>query len=240
VDTTVTWSGNLKFAPGSGAVRTWSKIIRAHSATQQRDETVPCGLSTPDFAGNGNEKFGLTFPAALFDRALPRSVAGFSVSSTAAGDSFESLGATTIFLGLAPLNPPTQSWPSLGGISGSDHDADGKPGVTALAKSGAAPSGGNYSLIPFLSYDRLYLALRHVTTLNGTLDGCSNIQGTAVVRSIDWHALGCHSAGGSDCNTLERNLFDDEWLRYRPGAATFRMQKLAAAATCADVRSALP
>jgi hypothetical protein len=233
VDASVNWNGTLKFQGGSGTVVLWSRIVRTESATEQKDVAVPCGMTFPDFQDR-NQKYGIYFPDSLFTNTLPSSTSGFSLSTNAAGGTFQSLGPSATFLGMNPLNPPSASWPSRNALSSVDQDGDHSPGVTALTKT-----GNGYALLPLLGYDKIFLSLRHLATFNGTLDTCDALHGSATVSAIDWYAVGCHTNGGN-CDSLESGLFDDQWIRYKPGSATFKMQRLPSTATCTDVKSALP
>lgn len=241
VDTVVNWSGTLLFNRGSGHVITWGKITRTHSATEQQDNVVPCGIILPDFAGSAlapNDQYGLSIGTSWFDNPLPVSTAGFSLSSATVGGTFKSLSATTTFLGLAALSPPTQTWPSLGNLTLVDHDGDKEPAITATLKS-----GNGYDLLRiglFDHADKVYLALRQVVTFDGTLDSCSAIHGGATVSAQNSHVAGCHVAGKTDCGSFDRDNFNSQWMVYQPASATFKMQKVSSGATCADVRAALP
>ncbi|MGH7435211.1 MAG: hypothetical protein ACRENE_06025, partial [Polyangiaceae bacterium] len=158
----------------------------------------------------------------------------------------------------------SESWPSSpDGVSSMDMDNDGKPGVTLYAASGATTMGGYYSQIPVgipafgqptVRADKLYVAIRQVTSVSGTVKDCDHISGTVTIPSlggkdaIDSHVLGCELADGGDCSTTapfgsssQAGFVDNTQPVFTPtGTGAFDSVRVPAGTSCSAVRSMLP
>jgi hypothetical protein len=200
-----------------------------------------CGETGPDFVGGANEDYGVIYPASLFDgMALPGTPTSATLSGTAPGSSFV-LARSVLLFGANMSDPINGSWPGLASIMQRDSDADTKPGLTVIYKS-----GGGFSYVPVNRFGsnraiRGYLASRVVFTVNGTLTSCTRSSGSASAQDIDIRTLGCRISGDSrDCNNSERDHLDNNAPNYQTQAASYSLLKVAASAGCATVRAALP
>jgi hypothetical protein len=78
-------------------------------------------------------------------------------------------------------------------------------------------------------------------TLTGPADGCpESYSGTANVSKFENHVIGCHVAGGGECNATQSKFVDDNRSVYTVNSSTFQAKVVSDTATCADVRAALP
>lgn len=78
-------------------------------------------------------------------------------------------------------------------------------------------------------------------SLSGTLQSCTQASGPAGVTHVDTRIYGCKRTGGNtDCTGTEAGFLDDNQVSYQASSATYTLVKVADAATCADVRAALP
>ncbi|MBM4363015.1 MAG: DUF4215 domain-containing protein, partial [Deltaproteobacteria bacterium] len=259
----VTWGDDEVIAVGTGQIIQWVRLVTTQPTpgSFSVDSTIAtCGVQIPDFQSGqltGGEWFGLEFPApAAFDSG------GFVPSATQAvfgslspGATFRSVSAATL-LGLDMQNPfgpwPTSTDDLLAatGITVTDADGDGKLGLTTVAKSGAKDQSSSY-MAPIVDVEnfptsigrasKLYLVIRQITALDGVLDSCNALSGTANVGSIDVHVVGCERDTGEECSVPNRQIADAVRPIHSVVAATFEMRRMSAGATaCADVRSLLP
>jgi hypothetical protein len=238
----VTWPGTGVLSSGSGTYVWWSKLVLTQSGNTLTGTVGACGETVPDFASTPfiGENYGVTYPNTVFDGTpLPSTSTSGTVSAPSPGSAF-ALARSAILIGVSMADPVYGAWPSAGGVTSSDGDGDGKPGITAPYKS-----GGSYDAAPLNSLgtaraSRAYLASRAVFTLNGTLDSCSQASGTASVQYIDYHTIGCLRTSGSDCSSGEWGYLDNNGPDYQVNPATYRLVKLPGAGTCAEVRAAAP
>lgn len=247
----VTWKGTLALAAGNGNLREWLLSTRTQNGNKTVDKAVPCAIQLPDFKGSaiaGGESYGLRFPTASFDKGkVPATTLNGTLSGSTVGSTF-STPNTALLLGLSMANAATATWPtSSSGITPRDDDADGNPGFTTNAATGTNYKDFPLDLLKTARADKLYVATRTVASLSGKLTSCTEIDGSvkfAVLGgtpAINSHILGCHISGGGTCNGTQQNFVDGNSPAFVPGAgSTMKSIKLAANATCADVRSALP
>ena len=131
-------------------------------------------------------------------------------------------------------------WPaSYTDIASVDADGDGSPGLTAVPRNGngfVQPPTGNL----INRVDRLYLALRNTMLIMSTRSGCDTASGTATFSHFDNHVVGCHVSGGQNCGATDVALVDLNRTAYQVTSATIQSKIVADAATCTDVRAALP
>jgi hypothetical protein len=101
--------------------------------------------------------------------------------------------------------------------------------------------------------DRLYLAIRQVTSVTSKFSDCDHATGSVSVPqitdpttfakkyAIDSHVLGCRVAGGTtDCTSDQTAFVDANQPIFVPSASTFTSVRMPAGASCADVRATLP
>ncbi len=262
----VTWPGTtlLAASPTVAAqqptAELWALIQGTENGLSVPGTVQPCGLDLPDFGGTLlPETYGVTFANAMWD-LQPTTTGTITVSNTSATATYTStLNSTLIGIGTTPTAwPPNDAgpgtmWPPLATAQADqiDGDNDGKNGVTATPKTGT-PTGGilPYADPPVTSNifalqrsDSLYMALRSVLTLNGALTSCTAASGDATVSAMDNHIIGCHVAGDAAanfCDSTETTFLDTNSPHLTPHAATFTAVKMANAATCTNVRAAVP
>jgi hypothetical protein len=259
---------NLILQPGSGTIMQWVKGVRVQSPDAPRslmDDSVVCGIALPDFQATAlglNEVYGVRFPDTLFDDQY---VPPFTVSGALDEQMTKySTTQTAVLLGLTMNSPTTDPWPATVPTA-VDMDNDGNPGVTIGVAHGplATPtiSASSYSyipteilipppIIPAPGASSLYVAIRQITVTTGTVQDCNTITGTVsipVIESkpaIDSHILGCALVDGGHCTTgtsSQTSFLDNSEPVFTPTNTTsFKSVRLAAGATCADVRAALP
>jgi hypothetical protein len=260
----VSWSPqgqtSIILAPGTGQIKQWIKGVRVVNGKSLTDTTVVCGVALPDFqetAIAGSETYGVRFPNTLFDSGyLPSFTVNGTVSGFTAGSTYTTT-ETAVLLGLTMNNPTTAPWPSTVTTS-VDSDKDGKPGVTIDAAQGSPYSDIPTEFPPLFAMParakELYVAIRQVTQVTGTVDDCDHASGTITIPqiqssgaggtskyAIDSHVLGCMLESGSDCSASQASFVDNTQPVFTPSGTTdFHSLRLATGATCADVRSMLP
>jgi hypothetical protein len=212
--------------------------------------TVSCGTALPAFALNaigsavaGGSQVQVQIPDAVWDApSIPKFHSHGMVSGFAAGSTIN-IDPTVALVGLT-LADPMAAWPmSYTGITTADSDGDGKPGITAM------PRSGNGFVLPPTSLglggsapaaDMIDLASRTIVSLSGSISSCSDFGGSASVTAFDSHVVGCHVRGGTDCTASQTDFVDQSRTSYMITSATFTAKRLADGATCADARAALP
>jgi hypothetical protein len=254
----VTWQGTTILAAGGGTVDVWALMQGTQTGDSIATTVLPCGIGLPDFDGPaiaGPPIYGVAFPDSLFDGTfLTATASSLTVSSSAPGATLTSPAEANL-LGITLADPTTAAWPGLAAAQAAevDTDADGNPGVTALSKYGNGAvrtenDGGTYSSIPAIgtgiggigTADELYMALRSVIALSGTLTSCTQASGPATVSHFDSHALGCHLVGGGNCSSSQSSFVDNNSPTFAVTSATFAAQMLTNTGTCPNVRAALP
>jgi hypothetical protein len=88
--------------------------------------------------------------------------------------------------------------------------------------------------------DRVDIATRNVFMITATRSACDAAAGPVTVAHFDSHVVGCHVSGGSDCTPNQASFVDQNRTIYQAGTSTIAIKAVAATATCADVRAALP
>jgi hypothetical protein len=254
----VTWQGTTILAAGGGTVDVWALMQGTQTGDSIATTVLPCGIGLPDFDGPaiaGPPIYGVALPDSLFDGTfLTATASSLMVSSSVPGATFTSPAEANL-LGITLADPTTAAWPSLAAAQAAevDTDMDGNPGVTALSKYGngmvrTENDGGTYSSIPAIgtgiggigTADELYMALRSVIALSGTLTTCTQASGPATVSHFDSHALGCHLVGGGNCSNSQSSFVDNNSPTFAVTSATFAAQMLTNTGTCPNVRAALP
>jgi hypothetical protein len=244
--------------PGSGAIGQWILQTRVQSGTTLTDTAVVCGIDLPDFQGTlaaGSETYGVRFPDSLFDNNhLPPFTLTGTLSSSTSNATYTTTVAAAL-LGIDLPSPTTAPWPAWSDPfpDEADSDMDGNPGVTAFAAQGA-----QYSTFPTDIYksnraSSLFLVIRQVTQVSGTVTDCDHISGSVTIPqivdasgnskyAIDSHVLGCGLQNdGGTCDYLQANFLDSTQPIFSPsGGSSFQSRRMQAGATCAQVRQVLP
>ena len=258
----VTWAPQglnaVILASGTGQIKQWIKGVRTQTGMSTSDATVVCGIDLPDFQSTlviGSETYGVRFPASLFDGPdggggyLPTFTVNAALSGLTPGSTY-STTTTAALLGLTLAQPTTAAWPSTVSTS-VDMDKDGKSGVTANAAQGSPysdiPTGIPAPFQPIVRANKLYLAIRQVTVVSGTLTDCDHMTGTVSIPqisskyAIDSHVMGCALTAGGDCTSTQASFVDNTQPVFTPSGTTdFQSVRLPTGASCADVRAALP
>jgi hypothetical protein len=250
ITATVSWAATGVVGAGTNqTVNFWALIQGTESGTTLSGTIVPCGIMLPDFMSFvGGLTYGVTFPNnTIFDSGdLTPVSASLTVSSTAPGATLTTAAEANL-IGINFANPATAAWPNLATAQADqvDADKDGNPGVTAIPKSGSPYSPIPVQLIPTVYADQLYFTLRSVISLNGTLSTCTTASGNATVSHLDNHIIGCRTMAadggvGTNCTGAEAMFADMNSPALTASSAKFTASMLTTAATCPNVRAALP
>jgi hypothetical protein len=252
----VSWAAGGSFdiviSPGSGTIKQWLLGTRTVSGTTVTDTTSLCGIQLPAFNSTNNETYGITFPNSLFDGS---DISTFSIPGTVSGSTPTAAYTTTpvaVLLGLTLANPTTATWPAT--ISTEvDEDLDTKPGVTANVAQGASFSNVPLDFTVLLNpngvarSNRLYVAIRQITSVSAHFTDCDHTSGTVTVPqinskyAIDSHVIGCGLAGSAtDCSANQTSFVDQNQPVFVPKTTTFTSTRVAAGTTCATVRGTFP
>jgi hypothetical protein len=238
----VTWPNTLGTSGGTGQVHVWAKTTFAASGNNLMATSQACGSVLPPTGLNaiaGGGSVLIQIPDATWDLpAMPR----FQFSATQTG---WNAGSTITYTSTAPIgltlaDPTNGAWP--GTITTAvDADGDMKPGYTAVPATTAGHVLPPTSLNTASNRaDRVYLATRNVFMVTATRDACDHAAGPITVAHFDSHVIGCHVSGGNDCTTAQANFVDQNRTIYQAGTSTIEIKVVPAAATCTDVRAALP
>jgi hypothetical protein len=238
----VTWPNTLGTSGGTGQVHVWAKTTFTASGNNLMATSQACGSVLPPTGLNaiaGGGSVLIQIPDATWDLpSMPR----FQFSATQTG---WNAGSTISYTSTAPIgltlaDPTNGAWP--GTITTAvDADNDMKPGYTAVPATTAGRVLPPTSLNTATNRaDRVYLATRNVFMVTATRDACDHAAGPITVAHFDSHVVGCHVSGGSDCTTAQSNFVDQNRTIYQAGTSTIEIKVVPAAATCADVRAALP
>lgn len=238
----VTWPNTLGTSGGTGQVHVWAKTTFTASGNNLMATSQACGSVLPPTGLNaiaGGGSVLIQIPDATWDLpSMPR----FQFSATQTG---WNTGSTISYTSTAPIgvtltDPTNGAWP--GTITTAvDADADMSPGYTALPAATAGHVLPPTSLNAAANRaDRVDIATRNVFMVTATRDACDHAKGPVTVAHFDSHVVGCHVSGGNDCTTAQANFVDQNRTIYQAGASTIELKVVPAAATCADVRTALP
>jgi hypothetical protein len=238
-----TWPATTLLSAGSGDFTFWGQLEVAQTGTNLTGTFTPCGEVVPDFRASPfiNERYGVTFPNALFDRTpmLPGLPAQGTLSDVAPGARF-TLARTAFLIGASLSDPVAGAWPSASSLSAVDADADGRLALSIPYKTGTGytlPPANNLGTV---RAETSYLATRIVFSLDGVLSSCTQSSGSVLAQDIDCHTLGCRVAGDlRDCNATEATHLDQNTPNFAPVAGTYQLVRLTNTG-CTSVRAALP
>jgi hypothetical protein len=235
---------------GTGKIHLWNRAKFNAAGTALTGDTWSCGSVLPEFALNfagqvvtGGSKVSVEVPNSVWDQPTIPKFPNMGVISAWNPGSTITIMPTIALVGLT-MADPMAAWPaSYTGVMQVDADGDTSPGFTAVPKQGngyvAPPTGlGVFGSAP--SADKIYLATRTVVALNGKLDTCTAQSGTTKVTFFDSHVVGCHVTGGAMCTPAQVDFIDQSRTNYTITGGTFTSKQVPDAATCADVRAALP
>jgi hypothetical protein len=247
----VKWAGSLATNPGTGKVHLWNRAKLAANGMALTGTVNSCGTTLPDIFLNpvgelaaGGKNVSIEIPFAAWDAP---SIPVFDQKGTFGGwnpGSPVDMEFTIALVGLTMADPANAPWPmTYNTIMGVDAEGDGKPGITGIPKNGAPyvyppTSLGVFGSAP--AADRVYIASRNVLALKGQTTSCEDQSGTVNVKFFDNHVIGCHTTLNTECDANQTKFVDDSRTVYEVTGATFVAKKVADAASCVDVRAALP
>jgi hypothetical protein len=239
----VTWPGSVGTESGSGTVHVWTRSKFTVDATNKITATnSPCGSQIPEIVKTpiaGGGKVLTEFPGTIWNStAMPSFMASGTQTSFEIGAKV-TMTASPVIVG-ATMSDPNGAWPAVGAVVGADHDGDGKLGITSIPRNGGGYTLPPTSLLRTNSADKLYIASRTTTTLDGTRDTCNSQKGTATIKNFDNHVIGCHIAGGGECAKGDYEFIDQNRTVYTVKSATYETKLIPDGSNCDAVRAALP
>jgi hypothetical protein len=215
-------------------------------------EARSCGGDTPDLCSPAlNESFGQGFPDSIWDSgATPIDEWTLQLSDASPGGALTA-GPLAAFFGLRMTSgDPQGPFPSSAsdpGLMWVDDDGDGNPGVTAhiTAPGGSsATCGMPYGYLPVddglfpARASEIYMGLRTVAEMTGTLADCDTVTGTLTTHSADARVQGCKLDDGGPCSETQRSFLDGQPRVQQILGTTFTMKRVDdAALSCAAARS---
>jgi hypothetical protein len=237
----VTWPGGLATAGGTGPVHIWSKVTFTANGNTLSATAQACGSVLPStvlsaLVGGGSVQIDI--PNAAWDAAsMPR----FTFTATQTG---WNVGSTISYTSnaLVGFTADPGSWPTASsGISGRvDADGDGAVGLTAVARTGSGFVIPPVDILMTARADKVYIVTRNSNSVVVTRTSCDQLTSTTTYTNFDNHVVGCHVAGGQDCDTAQATFVDNNRTVYVVSSATVQTKLVPDSATCADVRAALP
>jgi hypothetical protein len=240
----VSWPGGLAVVEGSGAIDAWllADLTTIDGGVQLSGRM--CELALPDFqtgALAGGETYGTEFPPAIWTNPSMPTIDALATVSSADPGAVLMLERGAVVLGGMMGDPLNDPWPSSwSGVQAVDHDGDGSPGLTAMAKTGA---GYAYPRIDILNSDAraeaLYIVSRTIMEFNGIVEDCDNASGGATV-TMENHAVGCRMVGGGECSSGQTDTLDNNLPQFMVNGGHFQLARLPDGATCADAVAEFP
>jgi hypothetical protein len=249
IATPVKWNASFVIQGGTGTIVNYVKSTRTQTGLDVSDSAKLCGIELPPYQSTatfGGEKYGTSFPDAVFEAAsMPTFTLAGTVSAAGPGASFTS-PASAALVGASLANPTTDPWPSNGAsLTAVDADGDGNPGISTVPTTGTGFVDPPLNPARSVRAGKVFAAFRQVLTATGTVTTCDRIDGKGKIATInnkpaiDQHVLGCQHEDGAACSASEFKLLDGAAPVYAPtDDATITMVKIADNASCADVRAA--
>jgi hypothetical protein len=239
----VTWPDTLGAEGGSGKMHAWSLARMTADGTSISGMTQPCGSDLPELTLKelvGGGKFDIEVPDAVWDApSAPRAASVGTLTGWDVGSSL-STEASSLLVGLT-MSDPEGPWPDTHTeITTLDADGDDKPGFTGV------PKGDSGYVQPPLTppivgtgatADEIYMVSRTTMSMSGTLSSCTEQSGTVTVTFFDNHIVGCHVAGGDECNGEQVDFLDVNRNKLTATEGTFTSKLVPDDATCADARN---
>jgi len=235
------WPATIGIEGGTGTLIAWSKIkyIRQPDGTT-RTESHACGTLTPTVTTSavaGGLKSSMQVPLTAYDQP---SMPMYSGTLTAAG-TMSILDPGPMVIGAA-LSDDSGAWPATEALMPFDHDGDGAPGLTALPITGAGYLTPPSSVSQTEFLDGVYIASRVRLKVPLAENVCASMQQAALEPvSFDYTIVGCHVEARGDCTAAEARFISTQSPKFKAGkSGSWLEAEVAASATCADVRAALP
>jgi hypothetical protein len=147
-------------------------------------------------------------------------------------------------------HPTTDAWPATI-TTAADMDQDLEPGITTDVSQGSPYSDVPTQIPPLFGQparaNKLYVAIRQITIVTGTVQDCDHMAGTVAIPqisskyAIDSHVMGCALTAGGDCTSTQASFVDNTQPVFTPsGPTTYASLRLPSGSTCATVRQRLP
>jgi hypothetical protein len=240
----VSWKGGLAVQDGLGEIDIWILADLAQAGTDIGLTGSVCRIDLPDFETGflaGNEKYGTVFPDEIWTVASMPTIDGKATVSTADPGATLHLERGAVVLGGSLADELDDPWPSSwSGVDTVDHDGDGHPGITALAKTGG---GYSYPRIEALNADAraeaIYIASRTIMEFDGAIDTCDAASGLADV-TMQNHAVGCRQVGGTPCSSGQTDTLSNNMPQFEAHGGVFDLVRIPDGSNCASVLSTFP
>jgi hypothetical protein len=237
----VSWPDTAGYWGGKGDLVAWNKVTYTRMADgSTRVEAQPCGLTQPAITASpllGDGQLLNDVPLSTFEKpSMPR-LTGRATSRD--GKQVIEMGAYV--LGTS-LSDPDGPWPFRASLQSVDHDGDGKPGVTAIARQDPPFLLPPVDLLFTQFLEQAYTASRVHYRLTATSEGCSvPVEGSVEPIAFDYTVIGCRIKDGGECGERELNLIENQNPVFTLGSTgQWNAVPIAASASCADVRNAFP
>lgn len=236
----MSWPDTVGYRGGKGILQAWTKVTFTSTASGTTLESVPCGTALPVVTASpllDEAQFFNEVPVRAFDQpSMPR-FAGRAAWRD--GTFVLDMGANVLG---ASLSDPNGPWPFRDALTLADHDGDGKPGVTAIARQDPPFALPPVDLLFTKYMDEIYTAARITFRLKAASEGCSGpVAGSVEPVVFDYAIVGCHVVDSGDCGASELNLLANQSPVFTLGSSgSWRSVPIAESASCADVRKALP
>ena len=271
INLNVTWPSTGSINGGMGPYVLWLLSDQTIDGTGKISAvTHTCQLTTPPIQLNATGdvasgctagemcKVGTQSPVSEWAKVTRTTMVTGQLGGWNVGSSISIDQAVTLN-GLPPdsmFKDPTTKWPpfSASGIPfgtgfmfTDDQTGDMTPGIAVIPTTTAGyakiRTGLGTPLKP--AVDKIYIASRTQLGMYGVSSSCTEASGTAFVKLIDNHVIGCEIEGmtgpaRNDCAPDQSGYIDSNRTVYVPHAATFKQKVLTAGATCTDVVAALP
>jgi hypothetical protein len=244
----VKWAAGTATNAGTGVVHAWARTAWTGNGNSLSGTAKACGSVLPPAGLSslvGGGMILIEFPNAAWDApTMPtftttQTQSGWDIGSTASN-------SLAVMVGYTMANGSTADWPtSASGITTTvDADGDMKPGLTAAPRNGGGyvlpPTDAIGALLGGDRADKLYTVFRLIVTAMTTRTSCDQASGTATVMHFDNHVIGCHVSGKGECTSTQADFLDTNRTVFEVQSATIETKIVPEAATCADVRAALP
>lgn len=244
----VTWPAGTATSAGTGTVHFWAKTLFTANGNSLTGSLQVCGTVLPPAelsALVGGGMVLIEFPPAAWESSgaphfdLTATLSGWNV-----GDTFTY--TYTALVGFTMADGSTAAWPATytGITTPADFDGDTIPGLTSVPRNGGGYVLPPTSIVGALGHgagaDKVYVANRNVATVTQKWTSCDEGAGTEEFKYFNNHVIGCHVMGASECTAAETKFVDDNRTIFSVTSATSKTTIVPDAATCADVRNALP
>lgn len=232
----------------------------AISIVRESDKQVevrPCAVTIPDFqterSSNIEELYGAYVPDEVWERpSIPRWRASWSASCNQPGCTMFT-GVLSAVIG-ANVDDDSFHWPmpggSLEGFKVADHDGDGKPGLTFVARGPMEMNaeGRAYAYPPlapslFARARFIQMAVGMRTQIEGKLETCDKTSGALSLMALRSRALGCSGRRGEEdvvCSPEQVRFLDQNMPAWSVRSAKYQSIRISDKAQCAEARAALP